>query len=446
MKKILWTLLLAMAGAANLNAEDWIYQTKPGDTLWDICLAYTHKRGCWLELGNYNAIVKDKQVAPGTEIRIPVEWLKTLPTVASIRGVQGEVYVRKANSEALTSAMENQKIPLGAAVVTKNGTATLVFEGGHEVLVRENSELSIRSFSHETSTQAKLFLQQGSVEARVQKHESKDSGTRQHFQIDTPSAVAAVRGTEFRIASLMADKPLMRGEVTSGAIAVSAGSASQDIPKGFGALTKEGQAPSELHKLLSAPKILTNTKVMEAGSILSWYPLWGAESYQLDIRDSTEQQRLILTNTVHGSSYALPVLQPGCYKASLRATDREGYQGMDAVFGLCVVEPLAAPEIALEDSGHHTRLLSWQPVEGASSYLVEFAAEPDFKNIFRQKLVTTSSLEIVEGDDSLYVRVTAQDLDNNRAGIASDSLYMKAFPVTTAVKSIWGVLLLALLL
>jgi hypothetical protein len=244
----------------------------------------------------------------------------------------------------------------------------------------------------------------------------------------------------------MADKPLMRGEVTSGAIAVSAGSASQDIPKGYGAKTKAGQPPGDLHKLLPAPKILTNTKAMETGSILNWYPLWGAESYRLDIRDSTAQQRLILTHTVAASSYALPVLEQGCYKANLRATDREGYQGMDAVFDLCVVAPLAAPEIALADSGHHPRLLSWQPVEGASHYLVEFSTEPDFKNIARQQHVTASSLAIVDGDDSLYVRVTAQNGDGNRSGIPSEALHIKAFSFNTVVKSIWGALLLALVL
>ena len=60
-KALAFTALISVA-VPNAQADDWIVFAQEGDTLWDLCLKYTNKRGCWIELGKYNAISNDRAI------------------------------------------------------------------------------------------------------------------------------------------------------------------------------------------------------------------------------------------------------------------------------------------------------------------------------------------------------------------------------------------------
>ena len=71
---ILWSLNVQAAD------EDWVYTTRPGDTLWDISKTYLVGVEYWPKVQKYNAIKNPKLLPPGSRLLIPVSWLKQQPS------------------------------------------------------------------------------------------------------------------------------------------------------------------------------------------------------------------------------------------------------------------------------------------------------------------------------------------------------------------------------
>jgi nucleoid-associated protein YgaU len=80
-------LCLSLMGALSLlsiqsYAADWRYSVRPGDTFWSICKEYTVHENCWLELANLNSVANPNQLSTGTQLLIPMQWLKQAPFAA----------------------------------------------------------------------------------------------------------------------------------------------------------------------------------------------------------------------------------------------------------------------------------------------------------------------------------------------------------------------------
>ena len=108
-----------------------------------------------------------------------------------LTAVKGEVTVITA--EAPEGVAGEADMPLAAEDKVKTGpdsSAELAFSGEHCVSLRSNSELAITSLKRDD---AELNLALGSLLAMVR---SLAGGS---FRVRTPSAVAAVRGTEFGV-------------------------------------------------------------------------------------------------------------------------------------------------------------------------------------------------------------------------------------------------------
>ena len=73
-RKALWVIIIVLGTCTQSPAlaQDWLYKARPGDTIWDLCLEYTARSGCWKELARYNNIADDRAIPPGEEIRIPI--------------------------------------------------------------------------------------------------------------------------------------------------------------------------------------------------------------------------------------------------------------------------------------------------------------------------------------------------------------------------------------
>ena len=150
-------------------ASDWIYISKRGDTLWNLCLEYTSKRGCWMELGDYNNIKDDRAISPGSEIRIPATWLKVLPEVAVVKSAAPTATYKSIYDNEFASVEVNQPLRLGSTVKSGAGPLMLVFHERHRVLMRPNSQLEIDSYAADKALDVvELELLEGEVEADVE--------------------------------------------------------------------------------------------------------------------------------------------------------------------------------------------------------------------------------------------------------------------------------------
>jgi hypothetical protein len=407
MKKITFKLFLIFSMAlscGNSFAADWLYTVRPGDTLWDLCLLYTKEPGCWNKLDKVNNVAYPRRLPPGFVISFPVEWLKVAPTPVEVSYVDGDVSVKLRPDLDAVPLSAGDKLPIGAQIVTREGNINLLFADGTTMQLEPNSELILDTLSAADGVgivDSRLRLNRGAVKTRVIKREP---ATR--FQITTPAAVAAVRGTEYRVSSSSGDETLMRGEVFEGLVDVSANETQQGVAAGYGIVAKEGEPLSEPKALLPAPVFVLSEVPQSLPVTVSWQPLVGAKIYQLDILQDNNNEELIQRVEHDSVEYSLDSLDFGCYRLRLRGIDNDQLQGLASEQKLCVTPNLAGPTLSKEDLAYKGRFestLSWLAVIDAK-YHYQIASDPSFNTILDQGELTTPQLMLSANED-LYVRV-----------------------------------------
>ena len=85
----------------------------------------------------------------------------------------------------------------------------------------------------------RIRLNIGRVNTRVEKQQP-DS----HYEITTPAAITAVRGTDFRLST--DDEQISRTEVTEGFVAVSAGVFEKNLQHGYGIVAEKDKPLPEI--------------------------------------------------------------------------------------------------------------------------------------------------------------------------------------------------------
>ncbi len=331
-------LALSAAFPRMASAQDWIYRIQEGDTLWYVCLKYSSKRSCWTELGEYNEIKHGRGITPGTDIRIPMSWLIEVPIVGEVEGVLGEVLYDETSSGDPVPLVSGQKLLLGSRIIVKEGIAEITLGNNGALMLRANSELELRNLSSadSPSLSAEIELYRGELEAEVKpRSESR-------FEIHTPSAIAAVRGTGFRVSSLLEGAGATRSEVVTGKVFVEAGS-SQIVPAGFGVIALKGET-------LGAPRALPAPPIFFAEEVRSPLPViinWEADPeakfWQLDMYAGETGTDLLESRRIAQSEYVLNDIDQGCYVVALRAIDAAGFNGLESRLPVCVIDQLSAP-------------------------------------------------------------------------------------------------------
>jgi len=110
---------------------------------------------------------------------------------ARLGAVSGDVTIVAADGSPDASGEDGMPLEEGdRVVVAEGGSAEVALDGGSLVTVRENSDFKLEKAAKGDSS---FFLSVGSLLAKIQK-----LGT-QRMRVRTPTAVAAVRGTEFGV-------------------------------------------------------------------------------------------------------------------------------------------------------------------------------------------------------------------------------------------------------
>lgn len=333
-KYFLFTLLLLVCSIFTSRAavaQDWIYYTKAGDTLWDLCLQYTAKRGCWKELRKYNDIENERTLSVGLELKIPSAWLLKLPIVGRVVFVSGTVLYEEVAGVVGIPLLSGQSLMLGSRITSEDGSARILLGTKDSVLIRPASVLDLKAMSGATDAGSKseLFLERGEVEVEVE----PDSGSR--FELHTPSAIAAVRGTGFRV---VAQGETTRSEILEGLVAVQAAT-TQDVPAGYGLLAQQGLPLSEPRKLIQAAVFEYSRLDSPVPLTIEWSGSAEAVSWNLDIFQAGEAGVLVDSHSASETLFEVSVLPEGCYKLHVRGVDSEGFNGLEGQLPFCI-EPL----------------------------------------------------------------------------------------------------------
>ena len=402
---MLGSMLVLLLVSVASQAADWRYSMRPGDTVWTICKEYTAYPGCWQELPAYNAVSDPTRMSTGFVLKIPNQWLKQSQVAAQVIYVSGAASYLKAR-QAPQVLVLGQQLRMGDGVSVNSGSATLQFTDGATIVMSANSELTIDSVSAQKQSRSQaidISLPRGDIKVTVPKRSAKPK-----FRVKTPAAVAAVRGTEFRVSSSVPDaidqSAEMRSEVLEGVVDISAQGQSSLVNAGFGVKTTKGQPPSNLAPLLSAPS--WNLECTDPGYV-EWRGSPDTANYQLVLmEDDVNVDRIISTVVINESNYTFKDLEEQCYQVKISSVDQLGFNGLESQRQLCyelILPPPVFSETVLKRSQFFA---SWSKVAFADSYLIEVSDSEDFIRLLHREVISDASVSLAmdSSEQAVYVR------------------------------------------
>jgi hypothetical protein len=376
-------ILYALFGAPALLCAgpaltaDFAYVVREGDNPWNLTQRFLKNLSYWPRIQQYNRIVEPRRMRPGSRLLIPEAWLRLRAREVRLDAVQGEVFVFGRDGQR-RPAVAGERLDPGVRVMTGDvGSAALGFSDGSRVQLRPRSELGVRQsaeFAVGAGTWVRIDLLRGSLESLVVPR----SGSASRFEIDTPSAVAMVRGTHFRV---HATDSATRNEVIEGRVAFGNAGGEQQVAAGQGASAARGQPVSAPQPLLAAPapQVLFADRLPAA---LPFAELDGAVAYRVQIAADGRFDTLLSDLTSSRAAVQVANLQDGDYRVRVRGLDAAGFEGRDGEWPLMLdarPEPPVlvgpAPDARVSDG---KPAMSWSRARGDERWRIQLAANERF--------------------------------------------------------------------
>lgn len=332
-------LLVTLSWSAISVAQEqyWEYTFRPGDSIWKIAEKYTTTVDNWLEIRELNKIHEgpDRRIPPGTRIIIPVWMLKIQPVPAEVVAAKGGPTLVRADGDR-QEAKVGVLLYSGDRVVTEVEQALRIrFADDSELQVLPGSEVKLDKLSYHKATgmvDTRIRLNSGRVNTWVEKLRP-DS----RYQIMTPAATTAVRGTAYRVTA--ESGTVSRAEVTSGQVGVAAGNTEKAVKEGFGIVAEKDKPLPEPVKLLPAPELGENQSADQSQLKVSWQPLKGATLYRYQLATDQNFDQVVVEASTADSQIELGDLPPARYYLRVRGVDQYKLEGLDAIRDYQILEP-----------------------------------------------------------------------------------------------------------
>ncbi|WP_303292262.1 FecR domain-containing protein [Marinobacter sp. SS5-14b] len=375
----------ALASQPVETAPEWVYTLRPGDTLASISASLLQKSANGQRLLAHNGLAANTRLESGDTLRIPVFWLKRQPEPARVTSVSGNVQHISGSDGRKTPLTGQSLVRVGDEVLSGAGSATLELADGSELRIAPNTRLMfnrLTQYGKAGMVDTRLRLQKGEVHTRVKP--LIEGGSR--FEIETPSAVAAVRGTVFSMQTNASGSSI---QVKHGAVDFGRPGQTRRVPAGYGASVEiTGTRGMSIRQLPPAPAINAIGPVLDRlPAELSWQP-GPTPMHRVDVFEK-ESGDWVQSREVTGNRFTIGQLDNGEYEIQLAALDHKGIAGMPATASVEVdlqaIEPVLqvpAPGESVNDDMPEFR---WQ-LNGTNELArVEIAEDDSF-----QRLITTS--------------------------------------------------------
>lgn len=380
-RKLIIAALLLSASFASMAGGDWIYTVKKGDTLWSLAEDFMVDVRHWRKLQQMNQISDTTLIPPGTKLHIPLKWTKINPSNAHVTNVSGKVFVTVVSTGKRKKLSSRMKLKSGDKIVTAvGGSTTLTFGDGSVLILRENSELildTLEFYGNEDVFNSELKLHRGQTDNKV--NPWKKPGSR--FEIHTPSATAAVRGTTYRVTA--PNQTSTTTEVLEGKVNLANGFGQTQVPSGYGTTAKKGQAPSAPVALLPAPDLAEVSKLIEQLPLRFELPeIEKAQAYRIQIATDPSFESLVYNGVSDTPSAKIAELADGQYLMKVRGIDQNELEGFDGIHSFVLNAKPEAPFLmqpqheSVVPVGDHK--FSWSQSEGISSYHFQLADNVEF--------------------------------------------------------------------
>jgi hypothetical protein len=375
--------LVAAAPAQPVDASGpyITYQVQPGDSIYRVAQRLLDEPSRWPELVKLNAVAP-KRLPVGAELKVPAPWLKPAAAQARTIAVAGVVTV---NGQALSP---ERLVGEGDALESgPNASATFQLPDGTIVTLTAQSKArfeAIRQYSADSGLKVRLIVLEGRAEA------SSPPARKRPFEIKTPLATAAVRGTAFRAAASGqgATTEVLQGSVQWGSVqGGSAGPAArrtsaQVVEKGFGSSASSTGELGSVQALLPAPDLTGFDAFVTSPELLLRFDVPGAVRYRVRVANDEALRDLVQETVLEQGQFSLATTRDGPYFVAIRGIARDRIEGIDASARIVVdarpIPPVPQPSQPTRTDQSSQALLAWQPSDQSGGpevqeYIVQLA-------------------------------------------------------------------------
>ncbi|MDJ0806815.1 MAG: FecR domain-containing protein [Gammaproteobacteria bacterium] len=368
---------------AQAQQPEWIYIVTEHDTLWNLSEKYFPNVHYWKKFKKLNSISHPKRIKPGTRLRVPLAWLSEQAVPAKIVAARGDVELISAKSSMNRDSLVGIAVHLGDRLQTgPSASAAVEFADGTIITLHPQTTMlfdHLSAYSDTGMVDSRLRLSNGRVEIRAK----PAAGPGSRFEIHTPSAVSAVRGTEYRAATQ--DNGITSWiEVLEGAVAATGGDTTTLVPAEFGTRVVLGEPPVPPRPLLRAPRLNPiPEKIRRSNWPLTWQSLKGATHYQIEVSTEADFSLIDWESRSENTRTPLPDLADGQYFMRVRGIDELGIAGLNQVLAVEIDARPQPPAPLKPVDGALLRgtvpTLHWTRSAEASHYRLQLATDEHFE-------------------------------------------------------------------
>ena len=390
--KLIFVLLSILAFFVPLSAYAFDEEVveivvEEGDYLIKLGEEYLENPHRWKEVARINHLKNPDLIHPYQIIVIPVRLLRGIPSDGVVEFVQGDVTMQARDGQEWASLLLHDQVKEGSKIRTGDQSAVeIVFENGSSCFQKSNTLVGFLSVRKKgNSYEQRLYLQTGRTITRI----LKATGREPRFEIKTPSAVCAARGTVFRTSVDSYDHT--RSEVLEGKTDVEAATQKYLVSEGEGTLVRKGEPPLKPKKLLPPPKL------KQASTIYNKLPLRfafelveGAVSYRISIAKDRDGKDSIYEKMVQpGELIEIQDMDDGTYFLHALGIDEIGLECLpsEPVEIRVRTNPLP-PFVSLPVSSAEYREKSlqcnWLAVMDAVAYHLQIAGDHEFNRVLEE--------------------------------------------------------------
>jgi len=389
---LIFVLLSIIAFLVPLSAHAFDEQVveiivEEGDYLIKLGEEYLEDPHRWREFARINHLKNPDLIHPHQILVIPVRLLRGIPSDGVVAFVKGDVAMQARDSEEWASLLLHDQVKEGCKIRTGDQSAVeIVFENGSSCFQKSNTLVGfLRVRKKGDSYEQRLFLQTGRTITRI----LKATGREPRFEIKTPSAVCAARGTVFRTSVDSSDHT--RSEVLEGKADVEAVMQKQVVSEGEGTLVQKGKPPLKPKKLLPPPKLRQGSLLYNKLPLrFAFDPVEGAVYYRISIAKDRNGKDIVYENIVQPhENLEIQGIDDGTYFFHALSIDEIGLEGLPSEPEEIRVRtnPLP-PFISLPVSNAEYREKSlqcnWLAVKDAVAYHMQISGDHEFNRIVEE--------------------------------------------------------------
>ncbi len=330
------TASLAQAQATPPAEPTLTYTIRPGDKFIKLGSQLLRDRTDWPEVARLNRITDPNALRPGQTLQVPVRLMKSTPQAGRVVAVSGDVQLGGTPATVGSALAEGAQLRTGtnsSAVIELADGSRMTLLPGTVAELATSRGYAMRAAGAKSATtwfSGLVRLAQGALDTVAAKAATRATP----LQIQTPTSLVGVRGTQFRVAYDDPATQNARTEVLEGLVRADnpAQGSGAALEKGKGAVLNPAVREITVVDLLPPPALESIPSGIAKPRGLWPVPILpGAAAFRVQIASDEAFNRITRDLVVTTATVDLASLPDGPWFARVRGIDAGGIEGYDSV-------------------------------------------------------------------------------------------------------------------